>query len=101
MNKVRTIEIIILSEEEKVNDNVWEKVERLLLELEYKTKLKNQNNDTIIFHTYEINKDISIDDIHTIVYKFEETFKVISLRFEAEEDESDQEKPLLLLQLQI
>lgn len=41
MNKVRTIEIIILSEEEKVNDNVWEKVERLLLELEYKTKLKN------------------------------------------------------------
>lgn len=101
MNKVRTIEIIILSEEEKVNDNVWEKVERLLLELEYKTKLKNQNNDTIIFHTYEINKDISIDDIHTIVYKFEETFKVISLRFEAEEDEWDQEKPSLLLQLQI
>ncbi|MCI8412144.1 MAG: hypothetical protein HFJ40_06950 [Clostridia bacterium] len=101
MKKVRTIGVVILSEEERVNDNVWEEIERILIELEYEAKQSNQNNDTIIFHTYGINKDISIDDIHTIVYKFEETFKVTSFRFDAQEDEWNQEKPSLLLKVQI
>lgn len=99
MQKVKAIEIVIITEE-KNNTEKWNQIEDKLKNLGYTLVL--HENYTECCHFYYIDKDISIDNISSIIRVIEADYNIKSFEFETENDGWDTEynpEPALIIRI--